>query len=88
MKAISHELKRRARPYLLAKQILDATHPKIPTRQNLGAVVVARQHPSLPREMNRIVFPQIAQTRKWILLKFGRGRIVNDPRPWGLHIDH
>jgi hypothetical protein len=73
MKAIGDKLERWARPHLLAKHFLDATHAKVPTCQDFGAVVVARQHPSLPCEMDRIVFPQVAQTRKWILLEFRRG---------------
>ncbi|MDQ5827822.1 MAG: hypothetical protein M3441_27115, partial [Chloroflexota bacterium] len=78
MKALGDKLKRWPRAHLSAKHVLDAPHPKLSTRQHLGAVGVARQHPSLPREMNRVLFPQMVQSRKWILLELDRGRVVND----------
>src|SRR4051812_7149061 len=88
MEAIGDQLERRPRPYLLPKHILDTTHPKVLTRQNLGAVAVTGQHPSLPREMHRVGCPQIAQTRKRVLLELGRSWIINHPPPWRLRVDH
>src|SRR6266545_6387803 len=88
MKAIGNKLERRAGPHLLAKQILDATHPKVPTCQDFGAVLIASQYPSQARQMDRIVFAQRAQGWKWILLKLGGERIVGNLPAWRWRLDH